>query len=141
MNEVAKNTRCLNIANQIVEIDLITPDLSSCNGIHLLSLSGMSEIGRVCPPKHEQNTIISLFSVANKAYQGGFGIVYKAVLNDISISTEKDVPVAIKEMKSDLDDEEVPSAEALRKIYEFQHEMLIMRYHTAPTLFISLCMI
>ena len=55
--------------------------------------------------------------------------MYKGILNDPSISPNTALPVAIKEMQRDIYVDKDDQKEAVRKIYEFQHEMLIMRYN------------
>lgn len=58
--------------------------------------------------------------------KGGFGVVYKATMNDPSISPTP-IVVAIKEIQKA---EECGDFEEENdgKLHEFQHEMLIMRY-------------
>eukprot|EP00026_Physarum_polycephalum_P002251 Phypoly_transcript_02256.p1 GENE.Phypoly_transcript_02256~~Phypoly_transcript_02256.p1 ORF type:complete len:947 (+),score=114.19 Phypoly_transcript_02256:323-2842(+) len=99
VNEVAQKNETLKIAEHEIRLDLLVPDLSCCNEIYRSDLTAIKEIGR-----------------------GGYGVVYKAILNDPSTNFTN-VPVAIKEMKQDVEEE---STKSLIKIYEFQHEMLIM---------------
>eukprot|EP00026_Physarum_polycephalum_P000536 Phypoly_transcript_00537.p1 GENE.Phypoly_transcript_00537~~Phypoly_transcript_00537.p1 ORF type:complete len:1451 (+),score=177.67 Phypoly_transcript_00537:50-4354(+) len=96
LGDVAKGTISLPFTDQDIRLDIIAPDLSCCTQIPRSSLSDMVKIS-----------------------QGGFGVVYKAVLYDRSITKEFGLPVAVKELKRGVEDNEA-------KIYEFQHEMLIM---------------
>ena len=54
--------------------------------------------------------------------------MYKGILNDPSISPNPKLPVAIKEMQKDVYVTNDDTNEAIIKIYEFQHEMLVMRF-------------
>lgn len=57
--------------------------------------------------------------------------MYKAILRDPALTGEEETIVAIKEMhKNEKQDKEESEQEddEVKKIYEFQHEMLIMRF-------------
>lgn len=56
-------------------------------------------------------------------------MVHKAILRDVTVTGKAEVVVAVKEMiAADVYDEPDDQSSEIKKIYEFQHEMLIMRY-------------
>lgn len=72
--------------------------------------------------------------------KGGFGIVYKAMLRDMTVTNKVEAEVAVKEMiRADIyDDPDDQENREVKKIYEFQHEMLIMRYEKLLIIIITM---
>lgn len=93
--------------------DLI-PDSVGFHKIPQGAINIGEQIGKVLP-------INISISMTNNG-QGGFGVVFKGVLHSHDINgNDQAIDVALKELQFNIE---------VSKFYNFQHEVMIMRYYT-----------
>lgn len=92
------------------KLDDLIPDITNFKRIHTNSINIERELGRVI------KSIYYFFCVFNFIAKGGFGVVYKGILQT-SIGSDQSGEVAVKQMilRDDIE-----------AFYDFQHEIIIM---------------